>query len=177
MSQAPAAEMAEAGCQQGRSHLWPMLILVTTPVLAADQLSKIYIRAHFKPYQAVALIPNWLDVTHTMNPGAAFSLFATMPAGFRGAFFVVLSAIAIVVLAVLLALRSTPIASGIAYALILGGTIGNLIDRLERGVVTDFIYFHHNSFSYPVFNLADSAITAGVALLLIFATLSGHPRE
>ena len=51
------------------------------------------------------------------------------------------------------------------------------IDRLERGVVTDFIYFHHNSFSYPVFNLADSAITVGVALILIFAALSGHPRE
>ena len=179
MSQGLAAEMAEEGGERPppRSHLWSMLILVTAPVLAADQLSKVYIRAHFKPFQARALIPNWLDVTHTMNPGAAFSLFATMPAGFRGAFFVALSAIAIVVLVALLARRSTLIGSGIAYALILGGTIGNLIDRLERGMVTDFIYFHHNSFSYPVFNLADSSITAGVALILIFATLSAHPHD
>jgi signal peptidase II len=179
VSQGLAAEMAEAGGarQQARSHLWATLLLVTTPVLAADQLSKVYIRAHFKPYQAVALIPNWLDLTHTMNPGAAFSLLATTPAGLRGTFFVALSAIAIVVLVALLARRSTPLGSGIAYALILGGTIGNLIDRLERGVVTDFIYFHHNSFSYPVFNLADSAITVGVALILIFAAMSGHPRE
>src|SRR5207245_7190986 len=99
---------------------------------------------------------------------------ATTPAGFRGAFFVALSAIAIVVLVALLARRSTPLGSGIAYALILGGTIGNLIDRLERGVVTDFIYFHHNSFSYPVFNLADSAITVGVAIILLFSVMGDH---
>jgi len=179
VSEGLAAEMAQGVGEgpQARSHLWAMLLLVAAPVLVADQLSKVYIRAHFRPYQSVALIPDWLDITHTMNPGAAFSLFATMPAEFRSVFFIALSAVAIVVLVALLARRSTPIGSGIAFALILGGTIGNLIDRVSRGVVTDFIYFHHKSFRYPVFNVADSAITVGVALILILATFSGQSRD
>jgi signal peptidase II len=66
------------------------------------------------------------------------------------------------------------LASSISFALILGGTIGNLIDRLARSVVIDFIYFHHNSFSYPVFNVADSAITTGVAIILLFSVMGDH---
>ena len=76
------------------------------------------------------------------------------------------------VLTALLARRATPLSSAIAFALILGGTLGNLIDRVVRGRVIDFIYFHHRSFSYPVFNLADSAITTGVALVLLFSAFA-----
>jgi signal peptidase II len=159
---------------QGRGRPFrAILALTVAAVLAADQLSKLYIRSHFQLYSVLPIIRNWLDVTYTLNPGAAFSLFATMPAEFRHVFFIVLSTIAIVVLVALLARRSTPFTSGIAFALILGGTVGNLIDRLARGNVVDFIYFHHNSFSYPVFNIADSAITIGVAIILIFTTFSG----
>jgi signal peptidase II len=147
--------------------------LIVAAVLAADQLSKLYIRSHFQLYSALPIIRNWFDLTYTLNPGAAFSLFSTMPAEFRHVFFIILSAIAIVVLTALLARRSTPFLSGIAFALILGGTIGNLIDRLACGNVVDFLYFHHNSFSYPVFNIADSAITVGVAIVLIFTTFRG----
>jgi signal peptidase II len=157
-----------------RSRLWPLIGGVATPVLVADQLSKLYVSSHFQPYQMMPVVPGWLDLTYTLNPGAAFSLFATMPAIFREAFFIVLSAVAIVVLVVLLARRSTPLSSGLAFALILGGTIGNLIDRLARQRVVDFIYFHHRSFSYPVFNLADSAITIGVGILLIFGVFGGQ---
>lgn len=154
-----------------------MLAAVTAPVLAADQLSKIYVSSHFQLYQTFAVVPGWFDLTYTLNPGAAFSLFATMPAGFRAAFFVALSVVAIVVLVALLARRSTPASSGVAFALILGGTIGNLIDRIARGRVVDFIYFHHRSFSYPVFNIADSAITIGVAILLLFAVFEGSGAQ
>ena len=155
-------------------RFWILLALVTTPVLAIDQLSKLYISAHFRLYETIPLVPNWLDLTYTLNPGAAFSLFATMPAGFRSVFFIVLSIVAIVVLGVLLMRPATTIASSISFALILGGTIGNLVDRLARSVVIDFIYFHHNSFSYPVFNVADSAITVGVAIILIFSVMGDH---
>ena len=155
-------------------RLWLRTGLVALPVLILDQLSKVYVSSHFRPYETVPLIHNWLDLAYTLNPGAAFSLFATMPAAFRKVFFVVLSLVAIVVLLVLMARRSTPTSSGIAFALILGGTIGNLIDRVERGQVVDFIYFHHNSFSYPVFNVADSAITIGVAILLIWSAFDGR---
>jgi signal peptidase II len=156
----------------GKSHLAVMLAAVTAPVILLDQLSKHLVSTHLQLYATVALIPGWLDLTYTLNPGAAFSLFASMPAGFRQVFFIALSIAAAVVLTALLARRTTPVSSGIAFALILGGTIGNLIDRVARGRVIDFIYFHHKSFSYPVFNLADSAITTGVALVLLLSAFS-----
>ncbi len=166
-----ASDGAAATKTAGRRWLWPMIVLVTAPIVLIDQLSKLYVSSHFRLDQSLPLIPDWIDLTYTQNPGAAFSLFATMPQWFRHAFFVALSAAAIVVLAVLMARRTTPARMAAAFALVLGGTIGNLIDRLARGLVTDFIYFHHGSFSYPVFNVADSAITAGVAMILIFSWL------
>ena len=75
---------------------------------------------------------------------------------------------------VLIARRSTTATMAMACALVLAGTIGNLIDRVVRGRVIDFIYFHHDAFRYPVFNLADAAITTGVAMILLFSWL--HER-
>jgi signal peptidase II len=144
---------------------------VTAPVLAFDQWSKLYVRAHLHLYEARPIVQHWLDITYTLNPGAAFSLFATMGPGFRHVFFIALSLIATVVLVTLMLRRTTTASYSIAFALILAGTIGNLIDRVARGLVIDFIYFHHASFSYPVFNVADSAITVGVTLILLFSWL------
>lgn len=153
-----------------------MLGLVTLPVLILDQLSKYLISTNLELYRSqVPIVPGWLDLTYTLNPGAAFSLFATMPAMFRRLFFVVLSIAAIIVLTYLIVRRTTTFTSSLGFALILGGTIGNLIDRLVRGKVTDFIYFHHASFSYPVFNVADSAITIGVAIILLIGTFGRSP--
>lgn len=147
------------------------LAFVTAPILAIDQWSKLYVRAHFRLYQSHPIVPGWLDLTYTLNPGAAFSLFATMPQGFRSIFFIALSLAATVVLIALMFRRTTIASHAIAFALILAGTIGNLIDRVVRGLVIDFIYFHHASFSYPVFNIADTAITAGVGLILLLSWL------
>jgi signal peptidase II len=148
---------------------------VTAPVLALDQWSKLYVRSHFRLYQSRPIVPGWLDLTYTLNPGAAFSLFATLPHGFRSVFFIVLSVVATVVLITLMFRRTTPTSYSVAFALILAGTIGNLIDRVARGLVIDFIYFHHASFSYPIFNIADSAITIGVALILLTSWLEPTP--
>jgi signal peptidase II len=170
----PALDTA-SGSTSGRAQnrLWPMVGLVTLPLVGLDQLTKLYIASHFPLYRSVPIIPNWIDLTYTLNPGAAFSLFATMPAAVRRFFFVGLSFAAIIVLLVMLTRHTTRGWSAFAFALILGGTIGNLIDRLARGRVIDFIYFHHYSFSYPVFNLADSAITVGVAIILIIGFATG----
>jgi signal peptidase II len=154
-----------------------MLVLVALPVLGIDQLSKYLVSAHIELYRSIPLIPGWLDLTYTLNPGAAFSLFATMPPAFRHVFFISLSVVAAVVLTVLIVRRGTARLSAFAFALILGGALGNLIDRLARGVVTDFIYFHHASFSYPVFNIADSAITIGVAILMVSTLFATAPAE
>jgi signal peptidase II len=156
-----------------------MVGAITAPVIGLDQLTKFYVAASLPLYGTRAIIPNWLDLTYTLNPGAAFSLFATMPATVRSVLFLVLSCTASVVLLFLLGRRSTSTVSRVGFALILGGTIGNLIDRLFRGRVVDFIYFHHDWFSYPVFNVADSAITVGVAIILIlsFFSSSGPNRS
>jgi signal peptidase II len=140
-------------------------------------MSKLYVASHLALYGTRALIPNWLDLTYTLNPGAAFSLFATMPSAIRDTFFLVLSCVATVVLLVLIARPITSISSRVGFALILGGTLGNFIDRAVRGRVVDFIYFHHDAFSYPVFNVADSAITIGVATILVVSFLGGPTRD
>jgi signal peptidase II len=142
---------------------------ISFPVVALDQLTKSYIAARLPFQQTLTLIPNWLDLTYTLNPGAAFSLFSTMPERIRDIFFLALSSIATVILMVLIARRNTSVGLRNGFALILGGTIGNFIDRLGRGRVIDFIYFHHRGFSYPVFNVADSAITVGVATILLMS--------
>jgi len=177
VSSAVARDLPGAPPRPARNRVALVLGLVTIPVLLLDQMSKHLVSTHFQLYQSRPVVPGWLDLTYTLNPGAAFSLFATMPAGFRHVFFIVLSFAAIVVLTVLLAREASIRSSAIAFALILGGTIGNLIDRLARGRVVDFIYFHHAWFNYPVFNFADSAITIGVALILIFSAFGSSPRQ
>jgi signal peptidase II len=158
-------------------RLFAMLGLITLPILGLDQLTKGYVASNIRLYSSYPIIPNWLDVTYTLNPGAAFSFFSTMPALDRQIFFLALSCIATVVLLVLIARASTSLSSCVGFAMVLGGTLGNFIDRLVRGQVVDFIFFHHDWFSYPVFNVADSAITIGVAIILITSILGGRDRS
>ncbi len=144
-----------------------MLGLVALPVFLLDQLTKVYIVRHFKLFEQIDLVPHWLAITYTLNSGAAFSLFATLPPAVRGLMLDGLAAAAVVVLGVLLAWGTRPPVVSTAYALVMGGAAGNLLDRAVRGRVVDFIYVHYYSWSYPVFNIADSAITIGVAIILI----------
>jgi len=141
--------------------------LVALPVFLLDQLTKLYIVRHFKLFEQIDLVPHWLAITYTLNSGAAFSLFATLPPAVRGLMLDGLAAAAVVVLGVLLARGTRPPVVSAAYALVMGGAAGNLLDRAVRGRVVDFIYVHYYSWSYPVFNIADSAITIGVAIILI----------
>lgn len=153
-----------------RSHLhtlWLMLAGVTIPVLILDQASKLYVASHLRLHQMIALVPHILDITYTLNPGAAFSLFVNLPPGLRVGILFAISALAVVILTILLGQARAVTANAVAFALILGGALGNLIDRALRGRVIDFIYVHYYGLSYPVFNLADSAITIGVAIILI----------
>ncbi len=153
-----------------------MLGTVTIPVVALDQCSKLYVRAHMQLYENVVLIPNFLDLTYALNPGAAFSLFANVPARLRLVSLFALSAVAIVVILVLLARSIRPALSTVALALILAGATGNLIDRtIGGGDVIDFVRLHYQSYSWPIFNVADSAISIGVGLILLGQFIS-HKR-
>lgn len=151
-----------------RSHWGPLVI--SAVVVFADRLSKILIQRTMNPYDSVLVLPGWLRIVHTENPGAAFGVLAEGNPFLRSA---VLIGVAAAVLAfVALALWSpgssfTAPLTRFGLSLILGGAIGNLYDRIIHGAVTDFIEVYHGAWSFPAFNVADSAITVGAALLLL----------
>jgi signal peptidase II len=154
-----------------------MLAMVTAPVIALDQFTKLYVQAHMQLYENIPLVPNWLDITFTRNPGAAFSMFMNLPDGFRSAMLFGFAGIAIVVIFVLLAAGEQVTLTSVALALILAGAAGNLIDRAARGEVIDFVRAHYYAYNWPVFNVADSAISIGVALIVLSSLLSPrHPQ-
>ena len=144
-------------------------------VIAVDQASKALIVARLTLYERHAWLPV-LEVTRLHNRGAAFS-FLSDASGWQHYFFI---AIAVGVSAALAwwlgrpgMARNRLLAAGLA--LILGGAVGNLIDRLCRGHVVDFIHFHwFDSWYFPAFNAADTAITVGAALLLLDALLDAR---
>jgi signal peptidase II len=150
-----------------RSPLLRLLCLITIPVLVLDQATKLVVRTHMNLYQSIAIVPHLLDLTYTLNPGAAFSMFVWLPPWIRLAFLVGMNLSAIVVLMVLLWRSDRVDLNTIAYALIIAGAAGNVIDRGIRGEVIDFIRVHYYGWNYPIFNVADSAITIGVALILV----------
>ncbi len=158
---------APATKRSGRGGFFSLFFGITLPLIAIDQLSKLYIASHLALHQDIVLIPNFLDITYTLNPGAAFSLFAGMPGWFRSSFLLVLALVAIVVIVVLMARIPRINLTSVALALILAGAAGNLVDRLWHGPVIDFILMHYYAYAWPVFNVADSAITIGVVLILI----------
>ena len=147
---------------------WRWLPLTAT-VIVADQASKLWIVHHFSFLQRVRLLPV-LDVILTYNTGAAFSMLADA-AGWQRWVFVALAlgvSVALVVwLRRLAAATHALVACGLA--LIVGGALGNMLDRLRLGHVIDFIHAHWGLHYFPAFNVADSAITVGAGLLLLDA--------
>ena len=157
----------------------PFLFLlgaITIPVILLDQATKLFVQAHMALYESIAIIPNYLDITYTLNPGAAFSMLADAPVWVRTMFLLSMACAAIVVLTVMIVRAERVSISSVASALILGGAIGNLIDRAIRGRVIDFLRAHYYDLNYPIFNVADSAISIGVALVF-FTIFFGSDDE
>ena len=139
-------------------------IALAIAVLAADQLAKAAILATFVPGQELPLLP-FFSLVLAFNTGAAFSFLAGADGWQRWLFTAI--AIAASVFIVWLLRRGGSRLYLLGLALILGGALGNLVDRLWLGQVVDFVLLHWRGWSYPAFNLADSAITAGAALLIV----------
>jgi len=157
----------------------PLLFLlgaITIPVILLDQATKLFVQAHMVLYESIAIVPNYLDITYTQNPGAAFSMLADAPPWVRKAFLLTMACAAIVVLLIVIVRSESVSITSVSCALILGGAIGNLIDRAIRGRVIDFMRAHYYDLNYPIFNVADSAISIGVVLIL-FLTFFGRDPE
>lgn len=141
---------------------------LSAAVIVADQASKLAATTYLDPYQSVAVVP-FVNLTLMYNTGAAFSFLSTA-AGWQRWFF---TAVALIVSAILVVwlkrLRPGETWLAVALSLILGGAVGNVWDRLSLGHVVDFIDLYVGSWHWPAFNIADSAITVGAAMLIIDA--------
>lgn len=139
-------------------------------VIAGDRISKLAIQHSMNQFDAVPVIAGWLRIVHSENPGAAFGVLAEGNPFLRSAVLIGVSAAVLVFVALALWGRGsafhTPL-TRIGLSLILGGAIGNLYDRVLYGAVTDFIEVYRGAWSFPAFNVADSAITVGAVLLMI----------
>jgi signal peptidase II len=153
----------------GEKIILPTVALL---ILVADQISKYLVLSNLIPGQSwnpVASLTSWASITHVTNTGAAFGLFPD-----RGSFFVVIAVI--VVAAIIFYYRHLPAGQWwikVSLGLQLGGALGNLLDRLRLGYVIDFIDFK----IWPVFNLADSAIVIGVAILAYYLLQDRGEKE
>ena len=141
-------------------------LLLSVVVVVADQFTKWLAQASLIPYQPVPVIPMF-NLTLAYNTGAAFSMLSDA-SGWQRWFFVSLAIVVVIVLfSWVWRMRADERLHAISITLILGGAIGNLIDRLLHGYVVDFLDVYYGSYHWPIFNIADSAITVGVVVLII----------
>ena len=144
-----------------------LFALIAVVVVALDQWSKALTRAYIEVGERLGFIPGVLDLTHIHNRGAAFGMLQGYAVQLAIVAIVVVLALAFVVIA----RRKTTIVEVIAFGFIVGGAIGNLIDRISQGYVTDMIMT--TFIDFPVFNVADSAVTVGTVLFVISALFFG----
>jgi signal peptidase II len=147
----------------GRLEIWIALAIVVL-----DQVTKAIVRAGVPMHDDVEVIRGMLDITYVRNSGAAFGLLNTIDFPFKSAVIALVAAAALVAIAAYAA-RVAPAQkmARIGLALILGGAVGNLIDRMVLGYVVDFVDVYWRSYHFWAFNVADSAITTGVAVMVL----------
>jgi signal peptidase II len=152
--------------KRGRAVAW---LLLSACVVLADQVSKAYITRHFMEFEFTRILAV-LDITCMHNVGAAFSFLASASGWQRWLFIGLAGVVSIGIIVWLVRLpRGTHALLAAGLALVLGGALGNVIDRIRLGYVIDFIHFHWDRAYFPAFNVADSAITVGAACLLLDA--------
>jgi signal peptidase II len=147
-------------------------IWVSALVLAVDQITKWAVFLGMEFQSMIPVLP-FFSLVHVHNTGAAFSFLAQAGGWQRYFFLGVGIAASLFILHMLRKHQSEPLMA-IGLALILGGAIGNVIDRVWHGFVVDFLYFHYQTYSFPAFNIADSAITVGAGLLIWEGLMNRH---
>jgi len=147
-----------------------MLVSVPLTVVALDQASKFWVGSRMDLFESIPVIPGFFSITYVRNPGAAFGMFAQAHDLWRMTLLVGVSLVAVTLLTVFF-LRSPHAerVSRLAAVLVMGGALGNLIDRLRFGEVIDFLDVFVGRLHWPAFNLADSAITIGIGLFVVSA--------
>jgi signal peptidase II len=143
-------------------------VLLPMFVIAIDQLSKAMVRSSLPLHTSVTFVPGLIDFTHVRNTGAAFGILNTAEFPFKTVLIAVIATAALIGVGVYAAsLAHHQLIARIGLALIIGGAAGNLIDRVAVGSVVDFVDVYWRSYHFWAFNVADSAITVGVAIMIL----------
>jgi signal peptidase II len=153
------------------------LLLIGGAVVGLDQITKALILNHVGLYQSISVIPGFFNITHIHNPGGAFGFLSGAGSGLRSVVFLLVSSMAVGL--IFWFYRKTPDTHpwlAAAFALIFGGAIGNLIDRIRFGKVVDFLDFYVGRWHWPAFNIADSAITVGIAVFVVHLVFKRMPE-
>jgi signal peptidase II len=154
------------------------LAVVVTVIVALDRLTKVWIQSTMRLHESITILPGLFNLTYIRNPGAAFGILSDLGEGIRLTFLISTSVLAVGLLVFLF--HNAPMNGRLlpwAILLILGGAVGNFIDRVRYGEVVDFLDFYFRSYHWPAFNLADSCITIGVCLLILHYLRSHEPAR
>ncbi len=143
------------------------LVVIGGIIVIIDQFTKFFIVKYVPLHDTVPVVSGLFNIIHIKNPGGAFGLLANLSPGMRTFIFLFISSLAVGL--ILYFYLKTPVSQtwlAAGFALIFGGAIGNLIDRIRFGVVTDFLDFYISKYHWPAFNVADSAITVGIGIFI-----------
>jgi len=153
-------------------------LVIAVGVFALDRWSKWLVNNSFTAFDIKTVIPGFFNIVHSENPGVAFGIFADNTSHSRTLLLVGLSVVAILILAGMLwKIDRQDNLTATGLALIFGGAIGNVYDRVRVGAVTDFLDFYAGSYHWYTFNLADSAICVGAGLLILSMLSSNRKKE
>ena len=156
----------------------PIYLLIASAIFLLDQLTKWAVVARFSPDTILPVIPGLFSLVRVENRGIAFGMLARLSSGLAFGLIILVSAAAIgLVWYLLWKAGPSAILAGTALAFILGGAAGNLVDRIIRGRVVDFLDVYVRSYHWPAFNVADSAIVAGAGLLLLDLFRGGRKAD
>ncbi len=143
-------------------------LLIVVGIVVADQITKALVKAQLPLHESITVIPGFFDLTHVRNTGAAFGMLNSVDFAYKPAVMIAVAVIALgAVASYALSLPASQRVARFGLALILGGAIGNLIDRATMGFVLDFVDVYWRGVHFWAFNVADAAITVGVVLMLL----------
>ncbi len=154
------------------------LLIISGITVILDQLTKILVVASLEFGRDIPVIPGFFNLTHVLNPGGAFGLFAQHSGFVRVLFFLVFSLVAVgFILYIYAGIPETHKVLGGGLCLIFGGAVGNLIDRVRMGKVVDFLDVYVGNWHWPAFNVADSAICIGVGVFVYHILFNKMPEQ
>jgi len=153
------------------------LLMVAGLVVVMDQITKALILGYLPLYNSITVVPGFFNIIHIHNPGGAFGFLADQGSGVRKTVFLFVSFLAVCL--IFWFYKKTPMTHRIlatGFAMIFGGAIGNLIDRVRFGKVVDFLDFYIGNLHWPAFNIADSAITVGIGIFILHIVFKKLPE-